>query len=62
MPAHYPSFYDYMDIEIGNKIAMHPTTAPSTNIGSIVIGVAVAVFIILAILTTAFVCCKYEAV
>ncbi|CAG9563555.1 unnamed protein product [Danaus chrysippus] len=58
MPAHYPSFYDYMDIEIGNKIAMHPTTAPSTNIGSIIIGVAVAVFIILAILITAFVCFK----
>lgn len=58
MPAHYPSFYDYTDIQEDNGLPPPPTAVPDTSTGAIIIMIAIMCFIILGIVVIAFVCGK----
>lgn len=60
MPSHYPSFYDYTDMEINHNQAPPPTVAPSSNYGAVIIGVAITVFILILLAVVALVWRKFS--
>lgn len=39
MPSHYPTYYDYADIEVDNKMLPTPTAFPETDLSGILIAV-----------------------
>lgn len=60
MPSHYPSFYDYVDIEVDQETstAPNPTVAPrGGNLGIILTVVGILTFLLLAI---AVILCVYS--
>ncbi|XP_028171895.1 low-density lipoprotein receptor-related protein 4-like isoform X3 [Ostrinia furnacalis] len=58
MPAHYPPYYDYRDIDSEDTFFMPPTVVPETSVSAILIVVAILICIIIAVVIIAFVCVK----
>ncbi|XP_072942146.1 low-density lipoprotein receptor-related protein 4 [Epargyreus clarus] len=59
MPSHYPSYYDYMDIEVGTA---HKTTPVSeSNVSAMVIAVVLVISIIIIISVIVYLCLRKRA-
>lgn len=60
MPAHYPSFYDYSDVEISNNQATSPTVISDTGTGTIIIALTATALVLLSVTVTTLIWSEYK--